>query len=312
MNHLYKSIGISKQAVNQYQKRQNNLNEQAIGLMAEVDALREEYPGCGVEKMYHTLRPEFIGRDKFIELFMSLGYRVKRPKNYIRTTVPGHLSYPNLIEGMYVNRPNQIWQSDITYFQVKGRFYYLVFIIDVYTRKIIGYQVSDNMRAEANIKALKQAIKSQKVPLKGLIHHSDRGSQYVSNKYRELLSMHGIHISMGLKGQDNAYAERINGTIKNQYLRCWKIETYRELRARTKDAVSHYNNKRIHDSLPQRNSPCQFEESLVSLSNGKRPEMVIHADGRNKVETSYYQGGFAPDRESNTHFCPTTSMKILN
>lgn len=180
-------IGLTKQAVHQQEKRQELSNEQLSDLLVQVDELRTEHPGCGVSKMYEVLRPDFIGRDRFVEIFMELGYRVKKIKNYVRTTVPAHLRYPNLIEGLCVYKPNQLWQSDITYFYLHGRFYYIVFILDVYTRKIVGFNVSDHLRAEANIKALKQAVKSQKSSLKGMIHHSDRGSQYVDKRYIKLL-----------------------------------------------------------------------------------------------------------------------------
>lgn len=77
--------------------------------------------------MYKTLKPDFIGRDGFIEVFMDLGYRVKKVKNYVRTTIPTHLKYPNLIEGMCIYKKNQVWQTDITYFYLHGKFYYIIF-----------------------------------------------------------------------------------------------------------------------------------------------------------------------------------------
>ena len=160
--------------------------------------------------MYNMLKPNFIGRDAFIETLMSLGYRVKRNKNYKRTTIASKLYYPNLIKGIELVSPNHLWQSDITYFEVGTRFYYGVFIIDVYTKEIVGYSVSDNMRATANVKALKSAICEYG---KVKIHHSDRGSQYIAKKYTAILNDIESQISMGLTAQDNAYAERINQTI---------------------------------------------------------------------------------------------------
>lgn len=124
---------------------------------------------------------------------------------------------------MQVNAPSTIWQSDITYIRIKDVFYYAVFIIDVYTKKIVGYHVSDNMRAQANIEALKMAFKYNTPPL---IHHSDRGSQYTYKGYIQLLKTKGVNISMALSAQDNAYAERINRTIKNDYLAYWKPKSF--------------------------------------------------------------------------------------
>ncbi len=255
LNQLYDTVGISKQAVFKYQKQQVLLENRLEGLLVEAEELRSEHPGCGVETMYYTLQPDFIGRDKFIDLFMQMGYRVKRNKNYRRTTVPTSLKYPNLIEGMIVKDKNTLWQSDITYYEVNGRFYYLVFIIDVFTRQIVGYSVSDSLRAEANIKALKMAYKNHGIPL---IHHSDRGSQYIDKGYLKLLQDHNVQVSMGLKAQDNAYAERINGTVKNDYLKYWDIKSYGSLKYKVGQAVNHYNSKRIHSSLPERYAPNVF------------------------------------------------------
>jgi len=296
-------LGISKQAVHQYSKKQKLFNEQLYNLLVQVDELRAEHPGCGVEKMYYTLRPDFIGRDKFAGIFMELGYRVKKVKNYVRTTIPTHLKYPNLIEGLCVYKPNQLWQSDITYFYLNGKFYYIVFILDVYTRKIVGYKVSDHLRAEANIAALQQAIKAEDVSLNGMIHHSDRGSQYVDKGYLKLLEKHEIKVSMGLKGQDNAYAERINGTIKNEYLRRWQINSFRDLKAKVKKAVNHYNTKRQHDSL-NKYTPEQFEKSLVYLGNQKRPTVIVYAEGRNKTREVLNLPGFKPEKGALVHVCP--------
>ncbi len=256
LNMLYQILGLSRQAVHQQNKRQEQFDRKVENLMIEVDELRCEHPGCGVEKMYYTLKPDFIGRDGFVELFMELGYRVKRIKNYHRTTIPASHKYPNLIEGLIVKSKNTVWQSDITYFEVGDRFYYLVFIIDVYTRQIVGYAVSDHLRAEANIKALKMAIRVHGAPR---IHHSDRGSQYIDKGYVGLLLENDVQVSMGLQAQDNAYAERINGTIKNDYLKYKKIKSYSVLRMEVKKAVDHYNRKRIHNSLPQKISPDEFD-----------------------------------------------------
>lgn len=140
LNQLYKVIGISKQAVSKYQKREKEKAQKTVSVLNEVDAIRSEHPGCGVEKMYYMLRPGWIGRDNFIELLISNGYRVKKVKNYVRTTYSVMTNYyPNKIEGMQLLDINRLLQSDITYFMVGDKFYYLTFIEDVYSRRIIGY-----------------------------------------------------------------------------------------------------------------------------------------------------------------------------
>lgn len=240
---LYQVIGISKQAVSQCAARQNQFDEKLSRLLPKADALRREHPGCGVEKMYYTLNPDFMGRDRFIDTFMRLGYRVKRTKNYRRTSISSKIYHPNLIQGLEVDGPSRVWQSDITFIPIGDKFYYVVFILDVYSKKIVGYQVSKHMRATANVKALQMALKSHKPPK---IHHSDRGSQYINKEYISLLKQHACLISMGLTAQDNAYAERIHRTIKEEYLNYWKPQNFNQLRSQIRKAVNNYNSERIH------------------------------------------------------------------
>ena len=271
MNKLYKTIGVSKQAVYQYAKRQHIFDNKLSNLMTEAEELRDEHPGCGVEKMYDALKPDFIGRDRFVDTMMELGFRVKRKKNYKRTTIASKIYYPNLIKGMEVNRPSQIWQSDITYIPVGGKHYYAVFIIDVYTKKIVGYQVSDHMRATANVQALQMALSKHPPPE---VHHSDRGSQYIYKDYISLLKKQGSQISMALSAQDNAYAERINRTIKEEYIDHWKPKTFSELKRFVKKAVIQYNVRRPHNNLEKR-SPIEFENLWSTMKDNNKPKLTI-------------------------------------
>jgi putative transposase len=303
MNSVYKISGVSKQAVHQ----KNTTDQQwVIGvaeLQTQVDEIRAIHAGCGLEKLYDTLKPSWLGRDKFISVFMDLGYRIRKRPNFIRTTIPSYVRYPNLIQGLLVWDKNRVWQTDITYFEVSNIFYYITFIIDIYTKVIRGYQVSDHMRAEANLKALSMALKeSDKVA--GLIHHSDRGSQFTDIKYRDVLRKHGIHISMGLIAQENAYAERINGTIKNEYLNYKSIKSFTELRLEVKKAVEHYNEKRIHNYLPGKQSPREFEKQLLHLSTQDRPKVIVYTEGNYKIRAASSRPDFNPGTEPQDHVCP--------
>lgn len=271
MNQLYKYIGITRQAIDQYCKRQLLFDNKIICLLTEAEALRKEHPGCGLEKMYYSLNPNFVGRDRFIELFMELGFRLKKRINYKRTTYAVASKYTNLIKGLAITAPCIVWQSDITYYDVNDKFYYAVFIIDVYTKIIVGYQVSDNMRATANIKAMQMALASYKAPL---IHHSDRGGQYVYGEYIKMLEDNKCKISMSKSSQDNAYAERINRTIKEEYLDHWKPSDFKLLKQHTQKAVEHYNNKRIHNNL-DRMKPAAFEQNWKKVKKGNRKTVTI-------------------------------------
>lgn len=160
------------------------------------------------------------------------------------------------------------------------------------------------MRAEANVAALKMAFKSTSADLKDMIHHSDRGSQYVDKKYQKELTNRRIMISMGMKAQDNAYAERINGIIKNEYLNYRDITSFQQLKTETKKAVNHYNHKRIHRNLPGRISPVAFEKKLLHLSPQNRPKVIVYAEGNFKFREVSNLPEFTPETEPQVHVCP--------
>ncbi|WPZ12211.1 IS3 family transposase [Roseivirga spongicola] len=304
LNQLYRALGTSRQSVHQSRQRQALFDKELEMLIKEADLLKSEHPGCGVEKMYYTLQPKTMGRDKFCEIFLSLGYGVKKVKNYRRTTFPGHIRHPNLIEGMEVSRPFQVVQSDITYFDLNGRFHYLVFIIDVYTREVLGHQVSHHMRAEANLKALDIALKKMAFRPGGLIHHSDRGSQYGSDLYTRKLKKKGVHISMGLTATDNAYAERVNGIIKNEYLKLWNIGNEQDLRHKTARAVKHYNQRRKHRAFNMKFSPAEFYQNWLTLSTQDRPKVIIYTEGKPNLKGASSPNEIYPRTEPQAYICP--------
>lgn len=304
LNELYRTVGVSKQAVQQAKKRQDSFDRELTELVVLADQLKEEHPGCGVEKMYYTLKPEWMGRDKFCEIFLGLGYGVKRVRNYHRTTFSGDIFYPNLIEGMTITRPFQVIQSDITYFSLGQEHYYLVFIIDVYTRLIVGYAVNDHMRTDANVDALNMALEVMDYQPWGLIHHSDRGSQYSSNRYTELLEKNCIHISMGEVAWENPYAERINGTIKNEYLKRWVIKDFKDLKKKVEKAVNSYNKKRLHRGFKMKYTPMEFFQKLVDLAAQERPTVTIYTEGRKNFLGASSPFEVCPREEPLAHNCP--------
>jgi transposase InsO family protein len=278
LNSLYKVVGISKQGVWDHFRREKAELEMIERVIGRVDKRRKEHPGQGLEKLYDQLKPKGLGRDKFCRIFGQLGYGVRQTKNPIRTTIPAHKVFNNLIEGRLVTGPSQVWQSDITYIKVGDRFYYLTFIMDVYTRRIVGYAVSESLRAEANIKALKMAFTAApSEQLRGCVHHSDRGSQYTDGRYLKMLRGEDMHISMAGRAQDNAFAERINGVIKNEYLVRWSLSSLRQLQYYSKKAVSDYNTKRHHGSLGKC-SPADYQTAWRKLPKQKRRVEVIRSE----------------------------------
>ncbi len=232
----------------------------------------------GCRKLALILKQPGWGRDKLEELLEASGFRIIYPRNYIKTTQSVRFrDFKNLIEGLVVKGINKVVQTDITYLRVKERFYYLVFIIDVYSRFIIGYHASSGLEAEANIKALRMMIKLRgKQNIKGLIHHSDRGSQYHCKEYLGILKDHGLRVSMCNEAWENAYSERINRTIKQEYLKHRYIDCLATLKKELTRAVELYNNKRPHWRLMKQMPPAIFEDHLNNLSKAKRPKMIIY------------------------------------
>ena len=309
MNSIYRLAGISKQAYHKQSISGTIDIGQLKALQKRVEDERKDHGGVGLEKLHARLQPGWIGRDRFVRVFQQLGYGVKKRRKHVRTTNSGLFRFPNLIEGLLLWDKNRLWQTDITFYRIGERFYFLTFIIDVYTKVIRGYQVSDTMRAEANIKALQMALDSQLI-LPGLIHHSDGGSQFIDRRYQKLASDHGLIFSMGKKAQENAYAERVNGIIKNEYLQYKSIASFRQLIGQVSKAVNHYNTKRIHRHLPDRLTPVQFENELLALDTQNRPKVIVYTEGNPKIRAASSHPDFNPETEPQVHVCPMENNRV--
>ena len=278
LNALYLLVGVSKQAVQQFTKRKTVQQYKTTELLNKVDKERGECGGIGIRSLYYKIQPDWIGRDRFEILLAKNGYKVKKTKAFHRTTRSGNIIYPNLIEGMVLMDSWQVWQSDTTYYRIADNHYYITLIEDIYDRYIVGYAVHHNLRTEANLAALEMAFKAkQRITGSFRIHHSDRGSQYGSDVYTERLNNNSFFISMGKSGPDNAYVERLHGTIKNQYLYYWKPTGLAELKKCVAKAVKHYNEHRQHKSLG-RNSPMQFNK--LDKTNKMNKVHIIHSSDK--------------------------------
>jgi transposase InsO family protein len=212
----------------------------------------------GTRKLYYLIKPSLdkegikYGRDKLFALLRYEGMLVKKERNYMRTTNSYHrfYKYPNLIQDIDINRAEQVWASDITYIRTSEGFMYLSLITDVYSKQVVGHQLSDNLKTINCINALKYAIKNRKYPDRALIHHSDRGFQYCSPDYIETLESNQIGISMTTKHDpyENAVAERINGTIKNEFDLVDRLPDQKQAEREINKTIWIYNNLRPHDS----------------------------------------------------------------
>jgi transposase InsO family protein len=202
----------------------------------------------GKELQAHRIK---MGRDKLYELLSNHGLLLRRRRKRIRTTNSDHpfRKYPNLIIGAIIDHPKQVWVSDITYWKVNDSFLYLSLITDVYSKKIVGYKLSKTLEARSSLAALKMAIKiSNKSNLAGLIHHSDRGIQYCTHEYTQMLTAYQIQISMTQSGDplENPIAERLNGIIKNEYLSHYHPIDFTEAEVLVASVVDRYNMQRPH------------------------------------------------------------------
>ena len=212
----------------------------------------------GTRKLHYLIKPSLdkvgikCGRDRLFAILKYEGLLVKKKRNYMRTTNSYHRfrKHPNLIKDIDINRAEQVWASDITYIRTSQGFLYLSLITDVYSKQVVGYQLSDNLKTINCISALKMAIKNRKYPERSLIHHSDRGFQYCSPDYTETLESNHIDISMTTKHDpyENAVAERINGTLKNEFDLGDRLPDQKHAEREINKTIWIYNNIRPHDS----------------------------------------------------------------
>jgi len=255
---LCKIFDISRQGYYKGKKAKvkASLNEEII-----IDLVREKrkrMPRIGGVKLYKLLKSDLnisgirIGRDKFFEILRKHRMLVKRKKRYAKTTDSNHRFkiYKNLIKEKEEINPDEVYVSDITYIRTEENFCYLSLITDYSSRKIVGYDLSDSLSIEGSLRAIRMAIKG-KGEMPGLIHHSDRGIQYCSKQYTELLTKHKISISMSEKGNpyENAIAERVNGILKDEFLLSETFKNKEEAMKAVKEAIKTYNELRPHMSI---------------------------------------------------------------
>nr|WP_299034744.1 IS3 family transposase [uncultured Tenacibaculum sp.] len=199
------------------------LEQQVIQI---VNQKRRSLPREGVRKLKISLHKEFtnanlkIGRDTLFNILRKHNMLTLKKKPSFKTTNSLHrfYKYKNSIKDLKIDRPNQVWVSDITYIRTIKGFCYLALITDLYSRKIVGYDISNSLELNGCVRALNKAIYQAKNS-NGLIHHSDRGIQYCSNKYTQILKRNNIKTSMTEENHcyENAVAERVNGILKDKF-----------------------------------------------------------------------------------------------
>ena len=215
------------------------------------------------KKMYILLKPATMGRDRFEAFCFEKGLRVENRRNPHRTTNSlGVTRFENHMEGREWTAVNQAWVSDITYYRIGENVYYITFIMDRFSRRILGYKASKRLLcSETTIPALQMAIKQRNIPLTGLIIHSDGGGQYYAKEFLKYTKEHKMINSMAETVYENAHAERINGIIKNEYLIPYNPQSFDELERTLTKAVNMHNTQRPHKSLKHL-IPIAYEKQM--------------------------------------------------
>jgi transposase InsO family protein len=251
-------LKISRDTYYKSKGRSINITNDDREALAIVLKRRQLLPREGGKKLYQAIKKELdakrikIGRDKLFDLLRSNNLLVEPKKSYHRTTNSNHRfhKHKNLLKGLNPSASNQVWVSDITYIRTLKGFCYLALITDAYSRKIVGYDLSNSLELNGSIRALKMALKQLPKNHK-LIHHSDRGSQYCSNQYINILQKRKVRISMTEENHcyENAMAERVNGILKDEfYMDSCFIDKY-HARNCAANAIEIYNSYRLHLSL---------------------------------------------------------------
>jgi putative transposase len=251
-------LGYSRQAFYKFVKHAEKEALQHDLILQEVLSIRKTQKRLGTRKLLFKMEGFMkehrieVGRDAMFDLLATHKLLIRKRRRRVPvTTFSDHWmrKYPNLIEEFIPTAPNQLWVSDITYITLKDDFAYLSLITDAYSRKIVGFYLSETLSADGCIKALQMALKNNP-QLGRLIHHSDRGSQYCCADYVSILDKHFVKISMTQSGDplENAIAERVNGILKDELLE--KIySNYEQAKQAIAIAISIYNHQRPHSSI---------------------------------------------------------------
>jgi len=256
--------------------------EQVGYLVPLIAQIRQDHPTLSCRAMYAKLQPQGIGRDRFEELCRDHGFSRERQRNPFRTTdSSGVVRFDNLLDNLVLSRINEAWSSDITYYEVKERFYYLTFVMDCYSRRILGYAVSSRLTTEqTTLPALRQAVRTRggSIP-EQLIFHSDGGGQYYDKDFLSYTGHHRMQNSMCEFAYENGKAERLNGIIKNNYLRFYETNTLEQLEKNVDRAVTLYNTERPHQALHYQ-APVAYENKWLLLQQQTTPTMTGSLDAK--------------------------------
>lgn len=249
--------------------------EMDADIRGKIEQVRVELPGAGYRPMLRHLRRDYgieIGERKLRRIIKKFGLQIRPKRRFVATTDSNHNHriFANLIEEMTITGINQVWAADLTYIRIENGFVYLAVILDLYSRKVIGHAISKRIDGQLALNALKMAY-ARRTPPQGVIHHSDRGVQYLCDDYTEFLSEHGFFISCSRKGNpyDNAWVESFMKTLKYEEVYMWEYRTFLDVVERVPYFIEEvYNRKRLHSSLGYL-PPEEFERMIEMEYEGE-------------------------------------------
>lgn len=270
-------LDLSRSSYGRWRARRAAPDKDAVERKALLK-IATQRPSCGVR----TLRAHLgraglpIGRKRLRRLMREEGLVVKPRRRYVKTTDSNHTLavYPNLTRELVLTDINQLWVADLTYVRLAAHFIYVAVILDAFSRRVIGWAISRNLRADFTVDALRMALRRRGAPA-GLIHHSDRGSQYASNDYTGLLKDRGVAISMSAKGNpyDNAKAESFMKTFKYEEVYMMEYADEADARRRIGSFLDRiYNKERLHSALGYL-PPAEFEQTLATRTDSRKEDL---------------------------------------
>ena len=304
MDALCDLFGKSIQAYYQHSKYIFKEEVKTEILLQLVEKERQLMPRIGGRKLLVCIQPRlpaelYLGRDSFFEFLRDKGLLIRKRRYRVRTTYSNHWmhKYPNLIKEFIPEKAHQLWVSDITYIETREGFGYLNLVTDAYSRKIIGWELGATLEAKYTVKALQMALKQLPKGTRNTIHHSDRGVQYCCSDYVKVLTKNHFQISMTENGdpRENAIAERVNGTLKDEWLNQMKLESLEEATKQLERIIWIYNQDRPHSSLGMNTPEYAHNQSVTFYRQWK----------------NYYKNNKSCEQKINSFVQPSEAMVKL-
>lgn len=271
-------FGVSRQVYYRSKKRRIKKQDLSVRVIELVTGMRMKMPRIGTRKLYHMLKeslePLQIGRDKLFRIMKANHLLIKPKRSYHITTDSHHRfrKHKDLTIDMKVNRPEQLWVSDITYLGNRKEPCYLALVTDAYSKMIVGYDVSDSLSMEGSVRALKMALSTRTYKREKLIHHSDRGLQYCCEEYQRILNKNSVRCSMteSYDPYRNAVAERVNGILKQEFIPVRAGIRISEMKKIVSESVNIYNNIRPHHACFMNTPKYMHRQSKIKIRTYKR------------------------------------------